>query len=415
MRKDLFITFLTEGLKIVLGILAFKLADMRFGTEGFTQYNLARRAFSFFLAFNSLGLGVGLARFVAIHLENESVRHLYLSASVIVLGAFNLFMFGVILFFKDFFSTLFFSRTEEAWLMVSVAFCLVAQSAHTVFYAYYRGLMKMPRANMLQLLNSALIPCIAVFMAPTVSGVFWMQGLAILGITGLMGRDTISTVLCAKKIRSAKQEALTLLRYGLQRLPADFGLSAILALPPVAIMYFGGSQTEGGAMAFGISVMSMVAASVTPLGLVILPRATRMIKEGHIAEFNRASLRLGIMATTLGILSFLAFYFKGAFIVGLFSKDLSRSALDYVVLAQFASIFYLQYVALRSLIDAAHFKSYNSYNVLVSLGLMMACLLFAFFFPSPLFLVKLSLPVGCLALSALSVWTLLKKRTFSLG
>lgn len=413
MKKDLLITFLTEGLKIILGIMAFKLADIRFGTEGFTQYNLARRAFSFFLAFNSLGLGVGLARFVAIHLEQEQIRQRYLWASASILGTFNILMFAVILGFKDFFATLFFSRSEEASLMVSVAFCLVAQAAHTVLYSYLRGLMQMQRANLLQLFNNALIPFFSVFAAPSVEGIFWVQGLAILGITGtmvwLMGR-TFGQV---RGLIPGKQESITLLRYGLQRLPADFGLSAILALPPVALMYFGGSQAEGGAMAFGISVMSMIAASIAPLGLVLLPRASRMIKEGNISAFNQVSLKLGILAAAIGLISFSVFFIKGEFIVALFSEDLSHNALDYVVLAQLAGIFYLQYVALRSLIDAAHFKSYNSLNVLLSLALMMILVLIAFIYPKPLLLIKMSLPAGCFTLSVLSIMTLMRRRSLS--
>jgi O-antigen/teichoic acid export membrane protein len=413
MKKDFLLTFLTEVSKIVLGIMAFKLADLRFGAEGFAQYNLARRAFSFFLAFNSLGLGVGLARFVAFHLEDVPAHRRYFLAASFILGTFNIFMFIVILGFKGFFATLFFSRPDEAALMVSVAFCLVAQAAHTVLYAYLRGLIKMQRANLLQLFNSALIPIIAVFAAPTVSGIFIIQGLAVMLFTAVMGSSIVRASLHAGGLRPGKQEAITLLRYGLQRLPADFGLSAILALPPVAVMHFGGSQTEGGAMAFGISVMSMIAASVAPLGLVLLPRATRMVKEGNISAFNKVSLKLGIFSAVLGLLSFLAFYFKGEFIVAVFSKDLSLTALNYVVLAQFAGIFYLQYVALRSLIDAAHFTSYNSLNVLISLGLMIILVILAFIYPSPLFLVKMSFPTGCCALSLLSIITLYKKRSFS--
>ncbi|MCS6978506.1 MAG: hypothetical protein NZM15_00190 [Flavobacteriales bacterium] len=407
LRSDLLLTFFTEITKVALGIAVFKMADIRFGAEGFAAFNLGRRAFSFLLSFSTLGLGVGIARFVALH--NGSVqagRRFFLAGALILL--FSSFLLALNMFiFRGPAARLLFGDPKYSSMMIAMALALAGQMLHVALYSYWRGQLKMRPANLLQLINTALIPLLSVVVAFDVAHMFKLQG-ACTAFVCMAGFFVFSTKSEYRDFKwPSKQDFSILLKYGIQRVPGDLGLAALLALPPFALIHTGGLM-EGGAMAFGISIMSMVSTSIAPVGLVMLPKATMLMKENKKQQILHYVKLLSGIAGAVGLMAFLAFYFQGKEIVRLFSETLSQNSLRYVVICQFAGIFYLQFVGLRSFIDAAFFKSHNTTNILISLLLMGIIIGAGILFQRPHQAAIFSFPLACVALSLLSLFRITK-------
>lgn len=404
-----------------MGIYVFKLADMKFGSEGFALFNLARRIYSFFVVFGSLGLSVGLVRFLALYMEDNQKRFRIFSASLFILITFNSLVLLIIFVLNSPISYIFFHSYTESLLLLSIALATLANSYSVAIYSYYRGTMKMFRANLIQVLNSALIPLLSILFSNSPAQAFFFQALFVCVVCLIVSFFIIKNERWnlfkkwydfAGWIKHSASEFKLLLRYCIPRVPAEFAYSAYFTLPPVALIHFGASQVDGGMFAFGISLMSMLGASLSSFGYVMLPRATRMLKAGKFAQFKRIAILMSILSSVIGTFVFLIFYFFGSNIVEIFSKELSEGASRYVVIAQFAGIFHLQFVAIRSFIDAAHFISYNSINTIKSFLFMLLFISINFLFPATNFFVLMSLPFVFLSLSTLSFITLFKNKIY---
>ena len=64
-RSDYVITFLTEFIVLVAGVLVYKFAASLSGSNDFSEYAICRRTLSFIQPLIILGLGVGMPRYIA--------------------------------------------------------------------------------------------------------------------------------------------------------------------------------------------------------------------------------------------------------------------------------------------------------------------------------------------------------------
>jgi O-antigen/teichoic acid export membrane protein len=131
---------------------------------------------------------------------------------------------------------------------------------------------------------------------------------------------------------------------------------------------------EGGYIAFGVSLLNMVGALFTPVGVVLLPKASQMLAEGASEEL-RVHIASLVKFTILVALAFTILFelFAGILIRLYLGEDFQTTAFITRIVALGALPFALYYV-LQGLIDAYHTKAVNAVNSLCSLMVfLVAC------------------------------------------
>jgi len=370
--KEYGTTFLTEFTVAISLLLTFKLAAQEFGREGFSEYAIARRTISLLFPFLLLGLPVALPRYIgrANAEPNRCTRYygatLWCQACLAALGA------GFITLFRKEFAYLFFGSEDYANLALPVTLILVGLSMHAVVYNYFRGHLALRHANAMQLINFAVVPMVGFYhFGPSVYTVLtaWGAGTIAVAAAGFLWFTPWRNAVASRSWREAKE----LLHYGIPRVPGSFALLALMTLPATFTVHLRGLQ-EGGFVAFSTSLLNMVGAMFTPIGIVLLPKASQMCAEGAYGALRAHILRI-VMLTVIVALGFTVTFeiFADVIIRAYLGKDFLRVVALTRIVALGALPFALFYV-LQGLIDAHHTRAVNAVNCIYSLAVFItAC------------------------------------------
>ena len=397
MRKDFLRTFITEFLVLVSGLAVFRLVAQVFGQDHFSEYALIRRTLSLLLPALLLGLSVGIPRYMSFSLKSErpETANAFFAAALAVLLPTTL-AFGILfVIFKKFFAYLLFGDPAYASFILPMDLMLVGMILNAVAYSYYRGRLQMGKANLLQLLNMAVLPLPALLVAEDFRGLLTMTGVAWITCSTLFFATILKSLSWHR--REIPPQAKKLLAYGLQRVPGDFGLAALLSLPAIFTTHLAGVR-KGGAVAFGVSLLSMAGSAFAPIGLILLPKASQMLAERNaplLRYYVRRIMAATVFMTGAGMLVFELFAER------LITLYLGESYYDLIVATRIiviGSLAYTVYVSLRSLIDAYYVKAINSLNIFISL--------FVFGLFALLAVVSLRSPVLIMIGFVLALWVL---------
>jgi len=375
MRAQLTWTLITELTVMAASILVLKLAAQFLGAVGFGEYTLSRRAVSLLYLPLVMGLGIAAPRYISISragaLPGYSPRSFALATltaglvpALIVIMLMNLSPAGA--------SVLLFGTSSMAQLVPAATIALGGLTMHSMVYAVFRGRGDMRLANSLQLINNGIIPVSAFLLvshdAPTV-----------LTATGTTWMLTSAAALVAVMVREKTAEnpeygfgdhLRLLLRFGVPRVPGEFALVGLFALPALIAL-----RTQGvvaaGQFSAGMSLLSLVAGVFAPVGLVILPRASAQAAQGDLQGLRRVVLKLlagGIVlvfaAVAIGELlipPFVRWYFGKDFV----------PAIPVFRMCLLGAIPYVVYVLLRNILDALDVRAVNSRNLIITLVLLL--------------------------------------------
>jgi O-antigen/teichoic acid export membrane protein len=345
-------TFLTEFVVMASQILLYKFAAHYLGKTGFSEYALARRTVSLLFPIPILGLAVGLPRYIGFtngRGDNAGAARYYGATLWCVAGAAFICLLLMNSFAKPF-AYLFFGDNAYSYLALPLSLMILGQCIHTVVCGYFRGHMALNRANVLQFVNSAIVP-IAAFLA------FGHSLTRVLMAIGAITTLTASASLFLTPLQAVTtnnwKEFNELLRYGVQRIPGDFILVALFTLPATFLAHLKGIEVAG-FVAFGVSVVSMIGAAFAPVGLVLLPKATFMLAEGSSQEL-RKHLKFILQVTACASLVIALGIW--IWIPGFIRLYLGAGFEQVVPIARvliFAALPYSLYLVLRNLVDAYH-------------------------------------------------------------
>lgn len=376
MRSQLTWTLITELVVMAAGILVLKLAAQFLGAVGFGEYTLSRRAISLLYLPLVLGLGIAAPRYIAIAkagaLPGYSPRSFAVATltagllpALIVIALMNLSPGGA--------SAILFGSTSMSYLVPAATIALAGLTMHTMTYAVFRGRGDMNLANLLQLVNNGIVPVTAFMFVPhyaptvlTATGVTWMLT-SVAALVGVMTRDRTKAEIAERPLGDHLR---VLLRFGVPRVPGEFALVGLFALPALIAL-----RTQGvvaaGQFSAGMSLLSLVAGVFGPVGLVMLPRASAQAASGDlhglrgiVLKMLAAGIVLAIAAVAIGeflIPPFVRWYFGKDFI----------PAIPVFRICLLGAIPYVIYVLLRNILDALDVRAVNSRNLLITLGLLL--------------------------------------------
>ena len=369
--KNYLYTFITEFIILILSVLIYKLAALNLGTIGFSEYSLSRRTFSFLQPLVSLGIGVGISRYIAF--KNESLNNFtdtYFISGIIILLTANIFFSIIINVFSHPLAFLFFGDAKYYILMFPISLMLIGTVCHFACYSYFRGKIMSNHANILQLLNIGIIPFVIIIFCKDLryillfTGSLWILVSFVFFLATVMKHLKIQSdriVICGKE----------LFYYGIQRIPGDILITGFLSLPAFLISHTNGILI-GGYVAFGMALLNMTGAFFAPLSLVLLPEASALISTNNFPKLKLKSfkiLKYTLLITVTGLV-FAEILMK--LIIKLYLGPGYFDSIIIVRIILLASIGYTIYIALRSVLDAYYIKAMNTKNILYSFIVMVA-------------------------------------------
>lgn len=345
-------TFITELFVMCSQILIYKLAARYLGKVGFAEYALARRTVSLLFPVPVLGLSVGLPRYLGFSIgrgDQESASRYYGAALWCVGGAAALCV-ALMNILRRTFAFLFFGNASYGYLILPLSLMILGLCAHTVACGYFRGHQRMNRANILQVVNLAVVPIIAFVLF----GSSLSRALTAIGVVStIVAAAMLSTTPFRAIFRNNCDEAKELLVYGIQRVPGDFVLVALFTLPATFTAHWRGVQ-EAGFVAFGVSVVAMIGSVFAPISLVLLPKATLLFATGACAELRRHLRSLLQMTLGASCLIALVIWIGIPRIVNLYLGLGFDQVVPIVRVLVLGAVPYSLYLVLRNLVDAYH-------------------------------------------------------------
>ena len=374
MRKKYVITFVTEFLVLISSILVYKLAAVFLGNAGFSEYALSRRALSLIQPALILGFGVAIPRYVA-YSSQSMTKHsdFYFVSGGGLLLLVVLVASSVMYLFKDNIAFLIFGAREYNYLIFPLGLMLAGIVSHLLCYTYFQGKLDMVKANVLQIINIAVIPLVAFLFSNNTA--------KILAVMGMLWLST-SMISCFLILRRLEKPgtildilpyAKELLIYGIQRVPGDFGLAALLSLVAIFTAHTGGGVEQAGYVAFGVSILSAAGSVFAPIGIVLLPQASQMVAKVEMARLRyyvKRILALTIVSTLIGLILFIMF---GEEIIRLYLGSSFLGVASAAKLIALGVVPYAVFVSMRSILDSYYLRAVNAKNILISLVLFVMC------------------------------------------
>ena len=371
MRAQLAWTMVTELFVTLSGILILKLAASLLGPAGFGEYSVSRRAIGLMYLPLVMGFGIAAPRYIAIARAGAMEGFTESGFATAALAAGMLPSVAIALLLNvapGIGATALFGHESLAYLIPAATISLAGIALHGMVYAVYRGRSEMGIANTLQVVNLAIVP-------PAAFAIAGNGAAAVLTTTGAMWLAISAIALIHILLRERREwrggESLrrhlgVLLRFGLPRVPGEFALIGLFAIPSLIAVRAHGI-VEAGQFSAALSVLTIAAGAFAPIGTVLLPRASAQAATGDLRALRHLVLRIlggGILLASIGVIggeliipALIEWYFGPAFL----------PALPFFRAALIGTIPYAVYILMRNILDALDVKAMNSRNLIISL------------------------------------------------
>ncbi len=361
LRGDLLITMI-NGVSVLLGtFLLYGLIARGMGVEVLGEFLLVRRTALTLMGLLLMGMNLGLPYYIGKEGDQAYAANalvVYLLVTVPLAGALAGFLYlGGLPGFP---------------IVLAPAFFIMAAGYAMQFLAYgqLRGHLNMLGANLVQLLGIGLIPLGAfiLFNSAGIGSILIAAGLGTFFFSGVvylmkMGRGNASVDL---------KKTGRLLDYGTRRLPSFLAHFVLLGGVPLLIL----SDTGHAEIAYvnaGISLIRLFLVVVGPLGIVLLPRVSRALTEGKQAQVGHGLelLARGVLFVGVPLALYLSMNHVAIMTIWLGAEGAAGAWILQIM--ALALPFYLLMEVLRSPIDAASTRGYNSVIYAAAALVLLTC------------------------------------------
>jgi O-antigen/teichoic acid export membrane protein len=373
------------ALVVVTGatVVGYRLAKDRFGISGLGQYTFVLQLASVLVALLRLGLGVGIARYVALSEaagDTERAKSYVLAGLMISIGT-SIVALVALNLKPSYIAGLALGGSEQAWGVFPATLLSITLVVAVVPASYYRGHLQLGVHNLITALVQGVSTMIA-FWAPysnTISRVILWRSLFNLAVGGVFLGPFVKSLFVRKAC--LREEISELIKYGVVRMPQGFGVSGLKSFGPMAASHFT-SLSEAGFLALGMRLIGMIETALAPLGTVMLPRISRSLAANEPRMVG--SKLLPLVEATLDISIFACaqiIVHLGLLIALWFGEDTLEAVpaiRPLMLIIPFAAV----YITLRSWLDAASVRALNMRNIVLSLGVLIASFAVLWLLPS---------------------------------
>lgn len=267
-------------------------------------------------------------------------------------------------------------------------------------YALYRGGFNMIGANIFQILSVGIIPIIVVSLSSDMSAAILRIG------TVLLANSLLFIVARERRVRQTRyysHRMKSILVYGIVRVPGQIAQFVLIALIPLLIA----NEIDISGVAYfntSFSILRIFLFVISPLGLVLLPRISKLVSCGQLHRIEEALKILIASAIIIGILLSLFMYRNLDMIVTVWLGQSMPPNYGSIKLLMFTIPFFLLSGMLRSPIDALRKSGYNSViNTSAAIFMILVFLSLRYYEYGSLFSGTISVISGYATASILSV------------
>ena len=351
LKKETIINYLmTFGFEfsiMLITIWLFRLVNIKYESVGFAEYSINKRTVGFLMPLLMMGLGVSLPKFLASSGKKEQLSIHY---SALLLVTLFCLLFSIIIFLgSEYFSQLIFGDYDHEKMLLVVLFYVLSLMYHATVYNYFRGKFNYKVSSILQLINLGLLPLITYFIADTVEVYFFFLALAVLAcvlITNLAFIPFFSWGTIKFKPTLHK-----LVLYGIQRMPGDVLLGFLFAMP-VYMVSNSHSLELAGIVAFCLSLFNIIIALMSPLNIILLPEASKIIANKENSKLRSIGVKLLYLAIVVGCVALVIILFFGQFILSVFDVENVKRSGELLVIVFTGVVGYSVFSIIRSIVDA---------------------------------------------------------------
>jgi len=365
MKKDFILTFLTQIIVLISGLLVFKLAYMQYGEIGFSEFSLVKRNLSYLYTLIFIGLGIAIPKYIATEIGRKTNNENNIFFAALLLIIFSLVMCLIIfLLLQNKISFLLFGSSIYTIFIIPIFLSILGLSLHGLVYAYYRGKMLFKYSNLIEIINLGILPLLAFIFVSNVADLF--------SYTGIMMASTSSIVIIkilfsnTFDIKVSKIFVPKLFNYGIQRLPGDFGVASLMALPAIFSAHSDGVMIAG-YVSFSISLLSLSGQAVAPIGLIILPKISHLLEEKKFQLIQYYVKKLFLFSLLLAIFGTSIFQLFANTILNLYLEKTNTELILISKQIMWGALFYPIYVTMRSVVDAYYIRAYNTISIFMAL------------------------------------------------
>ena len=368
--RDFLLTAATEFSILIAGLVLVSLFGRLLGPTALGEFLLLRRITSWLAVGTLLGMGSAIPRYVAFSLNRPEAGH----KSFFVAGCLWLLVCTAsleLLFYLDRYRLAhwMFGSVQLSYLMLPLGLLFGGSAIQTAAFGYYRGVLELRRANAIQLFHFAIIPLAAIAL------LYRRQSLAlILNVTGAL--TMLSAALFAlpvflslrqNQLRHIKPYARELLRYGVGRVPGQFGTGAFLSLGPLVATHYV-SMIKVGYLLLGVNFLTVMGYTTEPVGVLLLSKLSAMLGRDRMADARSSLPYLMRALMDTSVFAALQLVVFADLLIRAWVGARFLEALNVTRILLLAVPPYLFFMVLRCCIDAATPKARNTQNVLISLA-----------------------------------------------
>ena len=370
--KDIFTTFTAEIIVLAGFIFFYRLIAKTFGPVGVGEYSLIRKTASLFQPLLILGLGIGIPRYVAMSRDMDE-RASYIRAALFVSMLLTVAFLVLVNLFRYPFVRLIFGNYDYIKLILPFSFFLLGLVLHVMVYAYLRGRMFVKTFNFLQIVNLALVP---IFILIFFKNLHIETVVTFIGITTFLVALVFFLFFIREFFGPVKRRQFggllkEMLGYSILRIPSTFGLMGIFSLSPILAIHFSSIQNVG-YLSVSQSLLTGICGMTAPLGIILLPRVSRLIKDG-VQETIKENLDLLIAAIVqCSVFMFFQLLIFSDVIIKYWLGPDFFDAVPVMRVVLVSTVFYAFYIAIRDILDASKFRPINTINIFISFGIFLA-------------------------------------------
>ena len=367
--RDVGLTMGAEVLVLASRVVIVSIFGRWVGAAELAEYLLLSRVTAWLLAGAVLGLAVGLPRYVArVTGSQQQGPTIYFQAASICLTLSSILIGLIMIANRQVFARWLFGDSHRTTLVIALTFMVWGLTAQGAVFGYYRGLLLMARANLLEVCTLVAVPlCVIMGLYQTRSVPLMVGAMGCLDIviSALFAIPIIRRFTIPEPSELARH-IKELLHYGIPRMPGDCGSAALTAIGPViAAHYLPMAQIS--AFLLGLTFLMVTGYAAGPLGIVLLSKVSMMLGQNRLDDVRARLKHLVVSVLELSVFACiqLIVFADVAVRAWVGSRYLDQMLVIRLLLVAIPP--YLFYMALRSTIDAASVKPLNAWNVLLAL------------------------------------------------
>lgn len=336
-----------------------------FTVDDFGLYTVSMRIVGLLQAPLLIGIGITLPRRLPATATHQHARTLITSAFGVILAACFLEI-AVGFAFSRQLANLVLGSTTYSGELRGASIAVAGSLIHAFAFAVLRGSLRFTAASTLLGTNIGVVPVVFAVASDTTTQLLVSIGLSWI----LLSTASIRSYLAFPS--TSVHTIRSLIRMGWTRIPGDFALFALPALPPIYVLHASGPDAAGH-VSLAVSMVTLTGALFTPLSAVLTPQLSSWQTDDQTTQVLSVFRRMRVLIAATLLLP-VGGWILAPVVIPLVFGDAVLNAVPLIQLSLLGAPGYAAYVLIRSFLDGLSDNPVTSYLALFGLCVAIAML-----------------------------------------